>query len=113
MLAMDIKTLEEEHTALLSDKAGESEFWEGLKDQIEQVKVNTVGSFSFIIQKLSILGFTWSKPDMAFGFWPKQGLKIKGPHLVAKNGNCLIQWGFVSYGCETQLQLGKFLPSSY
>ncbi|KAJ0010042.1 hypothetical protein Pint_34001 [Pistacia integerrima] len=38
MLAMDIKTLEEEHTDLLSDKAGESEFWECLKDQIEQVK---------------------------------------------------------------------------
>ncbi|KAJ0007301.1 hypothetical protein Pint_30578 [Pistacia integerrima] len=38
MLAMDIKTLEEEHADLLSDKAGESEFWECLKDQIEQVK---------------------------------------------------------------------------
>ncbi|XP_031255491.1 uncharacterized protein LOC116113476 [Pistacia vera] len=38
MLAMDIKTLEEDHTALLSDKVGESEFWECLKDQIEQVK---------------------------------------------------------------------------
>ncbi|KAJ0025356.1 hypothetical protein Pint_06841 [Pistacia integerrima] len=31
-------TLEEEHADLLSDKAGESEFWECLKDQIEQVK---------------------------------------------------------------------------
>ncbi|XP_031248846.1 uncharacterized protein LOC116106628 [Pistacia vera] len=38
MLAMDIKTLEEEHADLLSDKAGESEFWECLKDQIEQFK---------------------------------------------------------------------------
>ncbi|KAJ0007304.1 hypothetical protein Pint_30570 [Pistacia integerrima] len=38
MLTMDIKTLEEEHADLLSDKAGESEFWECLKDQIEQVK---------------------------------------------------------------------------
>ncbi|XP_031282514.1 uncharacterized protein LOC116141116 [Pistacia vera] len=38
MLAMDIETLEEEHAALLSNKDGESKFWECLKDQIEQVK---------------------------------------------------------------------------
>lgn len=45
MLAMDIKTLEEEHTTLLSDKVGKSEFRECLKDQIEQVKVNIISSF--------------------------------------------------------------------
>ncbi|XP_059449378.1 uncharacterized protein LOC132180528 [Corylus avellana] len=35
---MDIKTLEEEHNALLSDKAGETEYLQSLLDQIEKLK---------------------------------------------------------------------------
>ncbi|OVA09293.1 hypothetical protein BVC80_8357g8 [Macleaya cordata] len=36
--AMDIKALEEEHQALLSDKAGETEYLQSLQNQIEQLK---------------------------------------------------------------------------
>ncbi|KAF5479358.1 hypothetical protein F2P56_000190 [Juglans regia] len=36
--AMDIKTLEEEHRALLSDKAGETEYLQSLLDQIGKLK---------------------------------------------------------------------------
>ncbi|XP_059637451.1 uncharacterized protein LOC132279478 isoform X4 [Cornus florida] len=35
--AMDIKTLEEEHRALLSDKAGETEFLQSVRNQIEKL----------------------------------------------------------------------------
>jgi hypothetical protein len=45
---MDIKTLEEEHNALLSDKAGETEYLQSLLDQIEKLKVNRVISFCFL-----------------------------------------------------------------
>ncbi|TXG53410.1 hypothetical protein EZV62_022579 [Acer yangbiense] len=38
LLAMDVTTLEEEHKALLSDKAGETEFMLSLQDQIEKLK---------------------------------------------------------------------------
>ncbi|CAN6686659.1 unnamed protein product [Malus baccata var. baccata] len=37
--AMDIKTLEEEYNALLSDKAGETEYLKTLQDQIEKLRV--------------------------------------------------------------------------
>ncbi|KAM6600653.1 hypothetical protein CsatA_020262 [Cannabis sativa] len=36
--AMDIKTLEEEHNALLSDKAGETEYLKSLREQVEKLK---------------------------------------------------------------------------
>uniref|UniRef100_A0A5B6YI46 Uncharacterized protein n=1 Tax=Davidia involucrata TaxID=16924 RepID=A0A5B6YI46_DAVIN len=36
--AMDVKTLEEEHRALLSDKAGETEFLQSLQHQIDKLK---------------------------------------------------------------------------
>ncbi|KAB1210990.1 hypothetical protein CJ030_MR6G019619 [Morella rubra] len=36
--AMDVKTLEEEHNALLSDKAGETEYLQSLLDQIGKLK---------------------------------------------------------------------------
>ncbi|XP_068319809.1 uncharacterized protein [Pyrus communis] len=36
--AMDIKTLEEEYSALLSDKAGETEYLKTLQDQIEKLR---------------------------------------------------------------------------
>ena len=36
---MDIKTLEEEHNALLLDKDGETEYLQSLLDQIESLKV--------------------------------------------------------------------------
>lgn len=39
---MDIKTLEEEYDALLSDKAGESEYLQSLQEQVEKLKVNEV-----------------------------------------------------------------------
>ncbi|KAK4860120.1 hypothetical protein QYF36_017723 [Acer negundo] len=38
LLAMDVTTLEEEHKALLSDKAGETEYMLSLQDQIEKLK---------------------------------------------------------------------------
>uniref|UniRef100_A0A2C9U3Z1 Uncharacterized protein n=1 Tax=Manihot esculenta TaxID=3983 RepID=A0A2C9U3Z1_MANES len=38
LLAMDIKTLEEEYKALLSDKAGEFEYLQSLQGQIEKHK---------------------------------------------------------------------------
>lgn len=37
-LEMDIKTLEEEYTALLSDRAGEIEYLQSLQKQIKQLK---------------------------------------------------------------------------
>lgn len=42
---MDIKTLEEEYKALLSDKAGEFEYLQSLQGQIEKHKVNIAISF--------------------------------------------------------------------
>ena len=45
---MDTKTLEEEHIALLSDKAGETEYLQSLLEQIEKLKVNRVISFCFL-----------------------------------------------------------------
>jgi hypothetical protein len=44
---MDMKTLEEERNALLSDKAGETEYLQSLLDQIEKLKVDRVISFCF------------------------------------------------------------------
>ncbi|XP_038717953.1 uncharacterized protein LOC120011022 isoform X3 [Tripterygium wilfordii] len=38
LLAMDIKTIEDEHKALLSDKSGETEYLQSLQDQIEKLK---------------------------------------------------------------------------
>ena len=49
---MDVTTLEEEHKALLSDKAGETEYMLSLQDQIEKLKV------SVVILKQSSLGFS-------------------------------------------------------
>lgn len=49
---MDIKTLEEEHNALLSDKAGETEYLQSLLDQIEKLKVNRVVSFCFYFTEI-------------------------------------------------------------
>ena len=42
---MDIKTLEVEYKALLSDKAGEIDYLQSLQKQIKQFKVNVVNSF--------------------------------------------------------------------
>lgn len=36
---MDVNTLEEEYDALLSDKAGVTEYLKSLQDQIEKLKV--------------------------------------------------------------------------
>ncbi|XP_062073182.1 uncharacterized protein LOC133777537 isoform X3 [Humulus lupulus] len=38
--AMDIKTLEEEYNALLSDEAGETEYLQSLQERVEKLKVN-------------------------------------------------------------------------
>ncbi|KAK2658815.1 hypothetical protein Ddye_005348 [Dipteronia dyeriana] len=38
LLAMDVTTLKEEHKALLSDKAGETEYMLSLQDQVEELK---------------------------------------------------------------------------
>lgn len=42
---MDVKTLEDEYNALLSDKAGETEYLNSLQDQIEKMKVNYFSGF--------------------------------------------------------------------
>lgn len=46
---MDIKTLEEEYKALLSDKAGEFGYLQSLKEQIEKVQVKVLVSFYFYL----------------------------------------------------------------
>jgi hypothetical protein len=52
---MDIKTLEEEYTALLSDRAGEIEYLQSLQKQIKQLKVNVVNSFSLHFAEIRVL----------------------------------------------------------
>lgn len=41
-MELDIKTLEEEYNALLTDKAGETEYLQSLQDQVEKLKVKKV-----------------------------------------------------------------------
>ena len=47
---MDIKRLEEEFNALLSDKAGETEYLKTLQDQIVKLKVNCLSGFSLVFK---------------------------------------------------------------
>lgn len=51
---MDIKTLEEEYKALLSDRAGEIEYLQSLQKQIKQLKVNVVNSFSLHFAEIRV-----------------------------------------------------------
>lgn len=47
---MDVNTLEEEYDALLSDKAGVTEYLKSLQDQIEKLKVSCLSGFSMVFE---------------------------------------------------------------
>ncbi|KAF2297253.1 hypothetical protein GH714_020033 [Hevea brasiliensis] len=56
LLAMDVKTLEEEYKALLSDKAGELEYLQSLQGQVEKLKVNIPIALLHCAMKISHMG---------------------------------------------------------
>ena len=55
---MDMKNMEEEYNALLSDKAGEAEYLHSLQGQIEKLKVYAFTRFCLLFYDRDNLGAT-------------------------------------------------------
>lgn len=49
LMSVDIKVLEEEYTALLSDESGETEYLSSLQSQAEKLKVTLIYRLNLII----------------------------------------------------------------